>query len=337
MRARIFAPFLAPGQPKPCRNRAAAMLLRPLVPPNPKGCLPSPMRGLQRSPRLRDIYRAAIQRSGRSWKAIAGKAVSRPKVSKNDSSSSSAPLMPTSEEWTRDHSPSMKAHASPGSQRAGMPSQSANLGSILTIWGSGRQNAPRPARQGDGWPDREFGRGVSLPDPRHIGAPLRIDGGWRGLPASGDRDAFQLASDRTTILYPVRAGEIARIGPAEVRARYGVDPKQVPDLIALRGDSSDKLPGAPGVGPAGAAALLKRYGSLEAALTAGRFPAILERLRLFQSIATMDRRAPLPSLRSQKPTWHKAAALAREWELNQLAGRLEELASTEPTAKHLNR
>src|SRR6266567_1848918 len=42
----------------------------------------------------------------------------------------------------------------------------------------------RPARQGDGWPDREFGRGVSLPDPRHIGAPLRIDGGWRGLPAS---------------------------------------------------------------------------------------------------------------------------------------------------------
>ena len=137
MRARIFAPFLAPGQPKPCRNRAAAMLLRPLVPPTPKGCLPSPRRGLQRSPRLRDIYRAAIQRSGRSWKAIAGKAVSRPKVSKNDSSSSSAPLMPTSEEWTRDHSPSMKAHASPGAQRAGMPSQSTNLGSILTIWGSG--------------------------------------------------------------------------------------------------------------------------------------------------------------------------------------------------------
>ena len=135
----------------------------------------------------------------------------------------------------------------------------------------------------------------------------------------------------------MRAGEIARIGPAEVRLRYGVDPKQVPDLIALRGDSSDKLPGAPGVGPAGAAALLKKHGSLQAALTADRFPAIAERLRLFQSIATMDRRAPLPSLRSQKPTWHKAAALAREWELNQLAGRLEELASTEPTAKHLNR
>ena len=68
------------------------------------------------------------------------------------------------------------------------------------------------------------------------------------LIASGDRDTFQLASDRTTILYPVRAGEMARTGPNEVRARYGVDPIQVPDFIALRGDPSDKVPGAPGVG-----------------------------------------------------------------------------------------
>jgi exodeoxyribonuclease III len=63
------------------------------------------------------------------------------------------------------------------------------------------------------------------------------------LIASGDRDMFQLASDRTTILYPVRAGEMARVDPAEVRARYGVEPAQVPDFIALRGDPSDKLPG----------------------------------------------------------------------------------------------
>jgi DNA polymerase I len=82
------------------------------------------------------------------------------------------------------------------------------------------------------------------------------------LVASGDRDTFQLASDHTTILYPVRAGEMARIGPAEVRERYGVDPEQVPDFIALRGDPSDKLPGARGVGPKGAADLLKRHGTL---------------------------------------------------------------------------
>ena len=108
------------------------------------------------------------------------------------------------------------------------------------------------------------------------------------LVASGDRDTFQLASDRTTILYPVRAGEMARVDPAEVRARYGVDPGQVPDFIALRGDPSDMVPGAPGVGAIGAATLLQRYGTLEAALAAGRFPAQAENLRLYRSIATMN-------------------------------------------------
>src|SRR5215471_10589865 len=147
------------------------------------------------------------------------------------------------------------------------------------------------------------------------------------LIASGDRDTFQLASGRTTILYPVRAGELARVRPAEVRERYGVDPEQVPDFIALRGDPSDGLPGASGVGTTGAATLLRRYGTLEAALAAGRFPAMAESLRLFRSIATMNRRAPLPSLRNQKPTWRKAAELARDWQLNQLAGRLEKLAA----------
>src|SRR6185312_5557534 len=145
------------------------------------------------------------------------------------------------------------------------------------------------------------------------------------LIASGDRDTFQLASDRTIILYPVRAGEMARIGPEEVRARYGVNPEQVPDFIALRGDPSDKLPGAPGVGPKGAADLLHKYGSLENALKAGRFSAQADQLRLFRSIATMDRTAPLPSVSKQRPTFRNAAALAREWELNQLAERLDEL------------
>jgi DNA polymerase-1 len=147
------------------------------------------------------------------------------------------------------------------------------------------------------------------------------------LAASGDRDTFQLASARTTILYPVRAGEMARIGPAEVRERYGVDPAQVPDFIALRGDPSDKVPGAPGVGATGAASLLQRYGSLEAALGAGRFPAMADSLRLYRKIATMNKKAPLPALRNQKPTWGKAAALAEKWELKQLARRLQELTA----------
>jgi 5'-3' exonuclease len=150
--------------------------------------------------------------------------------------------------------------------------------------------------------------------------------GGTALVASGDRDAFQLASPRTTVLYPLRAGEIARIGPAEVRERYGVDPKQVPDFIALRGDPSDRLPGARGVGAIGAADLLRKYGTLERALAAGRFPTQANELRLYKKIATMDASAPLPALRAQRPTWRKAAALARDWGLRQLAERLEKLS-----------
>ena len=150
--------------------------------------------------------------------------------------------------------------------------------------------------------------------------------GGTAMVASGDRDAFQLASATTTILYPIKAGEMARIGPAEVRARYGVEPGQVPDFIALRGDPSDKLPGARGVGSIGAAVILKRYGSLEKAIAAGRFPHEAQDLLLYKSIATMDAKAPLPPLRDQKPNWGKAAALARRWELKRLAERLQGLA-----------
>ena len=94
------------------------------------------------------------------------------------------------------------------------------------------------------------------------------------LIASGDRDTFQLASDRTTILYPVRGQGMVRIGPSEVRARYGVDPTQVPDFIALRGDPSDKIPGS----ARGAAQPVRRLCStatvpLTQRLKAGRFPS----------------------------------------------------------------
>ena len=149
----------------------------------------------------------------------------------------------------------------------------------------------------------------------------------RTLVATSDRDLFQLASARTTILQPVRGvSEIARIGPDEVRERYGVDPEQVPDFIALRGDPSDRLPGAAGIGPKKAADILREYGNLEGALAAGRFSAEAEDLRLYRRIASLDASAPLPPLKDQKPTWAEASALVRGWGLNQLADRLEKLA-----------
>jgi exodeoxyribonuclease III len=150
--------------------------------------------------------------------------------------------------------------------------------------------------------------------------------GGSALVASGDRDSFQLASPRTTILYPSRGGEIARIGPEEVRQRYGVDPNGVPDFIALRGDPSDKLPGAAGVGPKRAAQLVQRYRTLDGVLEAGLFKTQAEMLRLYRLIATMDARAPLPSLADQQPTWGSAATFARDWGLNQLADRLAGMA-----------
>ncbi|MGE0854396.1 MAG: 5'-3' exonuclease H3TH domain-containing protein [Hyphomicrobiaceae bacterium] len=150
--------------------------------------------------------------------------------------------------------------------------------------------------------------------------------GGTTIVATGDRDAYQLASETTTILQPIRAGEMARIGPAEVRKRYGVEPHQVPDFIAIRGDASDRIPGAIGIGPVGAAALLRKYGSLENAIAAGRLANQAGQLRLYRSIATMDKSAPLPTLRNMKPSWVKAAALARDWQLNRLADRLDALA-----------
>jgi DNA polymerase I len=140
---------------------------------------------------------------------------------------------------------------------------------------------------------------------------------------TSDRDSFQLVSDTTTVVTPVRGvSELARIGPEEVRERYGVEPHQVPDFIALRGDPSDKLPGAPGVGPKTAASLLKQYGSLDAALDEGRFPNIRKELELYRRIATLDASAPLPPLEDQSPQWAEASSLLESWGLGNLAGRI---------------
>jgi DNA polymerase-1 len=158
-------------------------------------------------------------------------------------------------------------------------------------------------------------------------ATMEEKSGGTALVASGDRDSFQLASERVTILHPVKGGEMARIGPHEVVERYGVLPEQVPDFIALRGDPSDKIPGAKGVGAVTAAKLLLRYGTLEAMLADGQFPDQAEDLRLYLRIATMVRTVKLKPIASATPDWAGGATLARAWEMNGLADRLEKLAA----------
>jgi DNA polymerase-1 len=153
--------------------------------------------------------------------------------------------------------------------------------------------------------------------------------GGTAVVATSDRDSFQLASDQTTILQPVRGvSELVRVGPAEVRERYGVEPGQVPDFIALRGDPSDRLPGAKGVGPKTAAQLLAQYGSLEAMLEDGRFEVQAEELRMYRRMATLDASAPLPPLANQTPQWAEASSFFRDLGLGAQADKVAALAES---------
>jgi len=149
--------------------------------------------------------------------------------------------------------------------------------------------------------------------------------GGTTLVATSDRDAFQLAAPDVTILQPVRGvSELARIGPPEVRERYGVEPRQVPDFIALRGDPSDKIPGARGVGEKTAAALLQTFPDLEAMIADGRFESEAEQLRVFLHIATLDPSAPLPDLPDVEPDWSAGADAAAALGVARLARQLRE-------------
>jgi 5'-3' exonuclease len=156
--------------------------------------------------------------------------------------------------------------------------------------------------------------------------------GGDSVVVTSDRDSFQLASERTTILQPTRGvSQLARIGPAEVRERYGVEPEQVPDFIALRGDPSDRLPGARGVGPKTAASLLGQYGTLEAMLEQGRFAAQADELRMYRQMATLDASAPLPSVDDQVPAWKEASSFLRGLGMNAVADRVAAMADRSPS------
>jgi len=162
-------------------------------------------------------------------------------------------------------------------------------------------------------------------------AQVEADAGGHALLFTGDRDMFQCVSDSVTVLWPAGKGETEPIGPAEVRARYGVRPQQVPDFIALRGDPSDGLPGAKGIGEKTARELLTEHGSLDALLA---LPITLrprvrqsltdqaDELRAFREIATLQPTGverPADALTD----FAGAAGAARERAMNRLADRLD--------------
>jgi 5'-3' exonuclease len=97
-------------------------------------------------------------------------------------------------------------------------------------------------------------------------AQVEAQAGGLALLLTADRDLYQAVGERVAVLDMGKGGVFSELGPEQVRERYSVAPEQVPDFIALRGDPSDGLPGAPGIGAKTAAALLRAYGTLEALL-----------------------------------------------------------------------
>jgi DNA polymerase-1 len=163
--------------------------------------------------------------------------------------------------------------------------------------------------------------------------------GGKALLLTADRDLYQAVDERVAVLDMGKGASYSAIEVRDVEKRYGVEPQCVPDFIALRGDPSDGLPGAPGIGEKTAAELLRKHGTLEALLeeaerqreNAGfgdlrpRVVAALcdnaELLRTFKRVATLveiDVKRP-----PDTPTdYAGGAAAARELGMNRLAERL---------------
>ena len=172
-------------------------------------------------------------------------------------------------------------------------------------------------------------------DLMHSLCVAETEAGGRSYILTGDRDMFQCASDSVHVLMQrARQEGPDDMGPEEVLEVYGVTPEQVPDFIALRGDPSDGLPGAKGIGAKTAADLLKRKGDLEHVILGAirEKPAVrrslieqADELRSFRDIATL--RTVAVDRPDDRPTDYAGGAkAASELGLGRLAERLEKAA-----------
>ena len=174
-------------------------------------------------------------------------------------------------------------------------------------------------------------------DLMHSLCVAEVEAGGKAYILTGDRDMFQCATDDVHVLMQrARQEGPDDMGPAEVLEAYGVTPEQVPDFIALRGDPSDGLPGAKGIGAKTAADLLKRKGDLEHVILGAirEKPSVrralieqADELRSFRDIATL--RTVAVDRPEDRPTdYAGGAAAAEEIGMGRLAKRLEEAAAT---------
>jgi 5'-3' exonuclease len=176
--------------------------------------------------------------------------------------------------------------------------------------------------------------GLEADDLLHSLALAEERAGGTALIFTGDRDLFQCVTDRVHVLMQQARKGFTEMGPEEVRERYGIGPELVPDFIALRGDPSDGLPGAKGIGAKTAADILQRKGSLEHAILGAirEKPAVRRalieqaaELRSFREIATLVE-VELDTVADAATNWAGGAEAASELGMNRLAERLRKLA-----------
>jgi DNA polymerase-1 len=156
--------------------------------------------------------------------------------------------------------------------------------------------------------------------------------GGRTLIMTGDRDMYQCVSDQVSVMY-LKQGTSGfdEVGAEEVRSRYGVEPALVPDFIALRGDPSDGLPGAPGIGPKKAAELLHKHHSLDQAIAHAEEETPRVRAALVDNATELAHFREIATLRPmevERPPdratdLEGGAQAARRYGMNRLAERLE--------------
>lgn len=157
--------------------------------------------------------------------------------------------------------------------------------------------------------------------------------------ATGDKDLAQLVDDRAGVcLYDASKGKTMR--EAEVLERFGVPPAGVLDFLALAGDTTDNIPGVPGIGAKRAAELVSRHGTVEDIIAAGaarrekqaaKVAEHAESARVSRRLATLDSAAPVPTslahLGANEPDTDAFGAFLDEWDLGGLAERLRARAA----------
>ena len=203
----------------------------------------------------------------------------------------------------------------------------------------------RPIVEAFGYRNLEF-QGWEADDVIATLATRADEAGIKTTVVSTDRDAFQLVTDNVTLMMTPRGvADVNVYTPERVEARYGIRPDQIPDFIGLKGDTSDNIPGIPGIGDKTAGQLIAQYGSLEEViahadeLTPARRKNIkehAEQAAISKQLATMRRDLDLigcdpAELVLQPPDRSQLKEMFRRFEFRGLLGRVDQLDEAVPS------